>query len=122
MTKKKKYYAIKEGRKSNLIVDTWKECEELTKGYASKFKSFITKEDAEKYLQGKTIKSTENQIVLSKEDTIKQKIIFKPKKGNKQVSATLNNETYTKFINKCKKFEIEEDKIIINLIKEWIDY
>lgn len=48
----KKYYAIKNGRKSNVIVDSWKECRKLVNKYSkAKFKGFATREEAEKYLK-----------------------------------------------------------------------
>lgn len=48
---KKKYYAVKNGRKSNVIVYSWKECKKLVHKYPNaKFKGFPTKYEAEKYL------------------------------------------------------------------------
>ncbi len=60
----KKYYAIKEGRKSNLIVESWTECKELTQGCRSIFKAFITKDEAEEYLRGDTVKVSEEKPML----------------------------------------------------------
>ncbi|UEC21250.1 RNase H1/viroplasmin domain-containing protein [Clostridium septicum] len=52
MSKKKaksKFYAIKEGNGvSNLIVNTWGECSKLVLGYNFIYKSFKTREEAEK--------------------------------------------------------------------------
>ncbi len=49
--KNKKYYAIKKGRKSNVIVTDWTECKKLVYGYSNcRFKSFDTIEQAERYL------------------------------------------------------------------------
>lgn len=48
----KKFYAIKNGRKKNLIVNTWSECAKLVIGYPNaKFKGFDTKLEAEKFLE-----------------------------------------------------------------------
>lgn len=48
---KNKYYAVKVGRKSNVIVNTWAECQELTDGFPkAKYCGFSTIEDAEAYL------------------------------------------------------------------------
>lgn len=45
-----KYYAVKDGKKKG-IYDSWEECQEQVKGYKNaKFKSFKSKEEAEKYL------------------------------------------------------------------------
>ena len=58
-----KFYAIKEGRKSNVVVTTWDECKELTDGYKNaKFKSFKNEDEAWKYLG--CIK--ENNIITDK--------------------------------------------------------
>jgi ribonuclease HI len=54
----KKYYAIKEGydskrgeKVSNILVDTWSQCESLIKGVkGAKYKSFTTLEEAKQYL------------------------------------------------------------------------
>lgn len=49
--KNKKYYAVRNGRKNNKIVDSWKKCKKLVYKYPNaKFKGFTTKEEAEKYL------------------------------------------------------------------------
>lgn len=46
-----KYYAIKKGRRSNVIATTWDECSALVTGYSGAvFKSFPTRREAEKYL------------------------------------------------------------------------
>lgn len=113
----KKYYAIKEGRRNNLIVENWKECSELTQGYKSVFKSFATKDEAENYLRGDTIKSSEEKSMLPSNLNNSKRT----KKANYKVSAELDKETYIKFVDKCKTFEYEEGKIIKLLIREWVD-
>lgn len=53
-TKKKKYYAIKKGRKKNCIVDSWEECKKLTHKFSkASYKSFETREQAEQWLKSK---------------------------------------------------------------------
>jgi ribonuclease H-related protein len=47
---KKNFYAIKQGRKSNLVVSTWKECSELVNGVANDYKGFKTEADAYAWL------------------------------------------------------------------------
>lgn len=43
--KRKKYYAIKEGKGvKNIIVRSWDECVKLVLGYNSVYKSFLTEE------------------------------------------------------------------------------
>lgn len=48
----KKFYAIKNGRKCNVIVNTWKECNSLVSGVSNpKFKKFATYEEALNFLK-----------------------------------------------------------------------
>lgn len=50
-----KFYAVKSGRKSNCICNTWNECEKLVKGYSgAEYKSFPTEQEAKDYLKKKT--------------------------------------------------------------------
>lgn len=49
---KKKYYAVKNGRKIG-IYNSWSECEEQVKGYSgAAYKSFLTLKEAKDYLNG----------------------------------------------------------------------
>ncbi|ODJ48183.1 viroplasmin family protein [Brochothrix thermosphacta] len=49
---KQKFYAIKKGHRVG-IVNTWAECQALTKGYSGAiYKSFPTKKEAEDFVQG----------------------------------------------------------------------
>lgn len=48
---KNNYYAIRKGRKSDVIVESWDECEELTSGFkGAEFKGFKIKYEAMHYL------------------------------------------------------------------------
>ena len=61
----KKFYAIRRGRKSNVIVKTWDECNELIHGYSGAiYKSFKNENDALNYLG--CIKS--DNIINDKDD------------------------------------------------------
>jgi viroplasmin and RNaseH domain-containing protein len=59
-----KYYAVKNGRKSNVIVRSWAECKDLVHKFPkAQYKSFETLEDAEKYLATEQIHfATEKQL------------------------------------------------------------
>lgn len=47
-----KFYAVKEGRESNIIVDTWDECKKLVHKYPkAKYKSFTSLSEAKRYLE-----------------------------------------------------------------------
>ncbi|AAK80502.1 ribonuclease HI [Clostridium acetobutylicum] len=49
---KKNFYAVKEGRKTG-IFKTWDECVQYVSGYPNaKYKGFVTREEAEVYLEG----------------------------------------------------------------------
>ncbi len=51
--KAQKYYAIRKGHQSDLIVRTWDICKTLTDGCrGARFKSFKTKSAADSYLKG----------------------------------------------------------------------
>ncbi|MDP4146178.1 MAG: RNase H1/viroplasmin domain-containing protein [Bacillota bacterium] len=115
--KLKKYYAIKEGRKSNLIVESWKECEELTQGCKSVFKSFTTREEAESYLRGEQTVPKADQTNIERSQN---KVRPKNNKSGKCISVILDNSTYIKFAKKCSDFQVEEDRMISMLINEWI--
>lgn len=74
-SKKKKWYAVKIGNNNiqDMIYETWEECRKATEGYNSVFKSFATKEDAEKYLE-----------TVDVEKVLEQKAyVFKMKNKNK---------------------------------------
>ena len=51
---KPKFYAIRKGFRSNVIVSTWDEAQKLTAHYPGmQFKSFYTLQEAQAYLAGK---------------------------------------------------------------------
>ena len=58
---KKKFYAIKRGKKGtkNVILESWDECSKLVLGFDSEYKGFKTREEAEEYL-GISIKSSDS--------------------------------------------------------------
>ncbi|MGM0377630.1 MAG: viroplasmin family protein, partial [Bacteroidota bacterium] len=56
----KKYYVIWAGHQTG-IVETWEECKRLTQGYkGARYKSFKTKEEAEKAYENPWSKEMEN--------------------------------------------------------------
>lgn len=55
MAVKKKWYAVRSGRKTGVFA-TWAECKKQTDGYPNAvFRGFFTKEEAEKFLSGDTL-------------------------------------------------------------------
>lgn len=114
--KVKKFYAIKEGKGvSNLIVNTWDECSKLVLGYNAVYKSFKTKEEAEKYLGSVNVAEV-------KEKAIKGMEARKTKKKNtRALSIRLSKDIYDEFEKRCLELDKEKEKVIEEMIKEWID-
>ena len=117
--KKQKYYAIKEGKGvKNKIVRTWSECKELVLGYPSIYKSFSTEEEARKYLNG--IKDKDIPVI---QDKVKINIQSSKKRrsSTKAISFRVPNEIYNEFIKKVDETGLDKDKILLEMIKEWIE-
>ena len=130
---KKKFYAIKRGKKGtkNVILERWDECSKLVLGFDSEYKGFKTREEAEEYL-GISIKSSDSidneiQEEISIDNIEEVKKVAKQKK--KKTKSNRNKETlvvelpkdlYNAFSNKCVKLNMTEDTVIKNMIMEWI--
>lgn len=116
---KKKYYAIKEGKGvRNKIVTTWSECQDLVLGYPSIYKSFKTEEEAKKYLGG--IKDNDIPVIKEK---VKSNIEVSKKRrsSTKAISFRVPNEVYDDFIKKVDESGLTKDKILLEMVKEWIE-
>ena len=116
---KKKFYAIKRGKKGtkNVILESWDECSKLVLGFDSEYKGFKTREEAEEYL-GISIKSSDSidneiQEEISIDNIEEVKKVAKQKK--KKTKSNRNKETlvvelpkdlYNAFSNKCVKLNI----------------
>lgn len=58
----KKYYAVRAGRKTG-IFETWEECRAQTTGFkGASFKSFLTRSEAEAYMQGTDSRASEEEF------------------------------------------------------------
>lgn len=112
---KKKFYAIKEGRGvHNKIVNTWKECRELVLGYNAVYKSFKTLDEAQAYLG-------DVDVVKVKEQSIKGIESRKKKKATtRSINFRISKELYEDFEKKCKEMELAKEKVIENMIMEWV--
>ena len=117
--KKQKYYAIKEGKGvKNKIVRTWSECKELVLGYPSIYKTFYTEEEAIKFLGGindKDIPAIKEKIKVNIQSSKKRR------SSTKAISFRVPNEIYNEFIKKVDETGLDRDKILLEMIKEWID-
>lgn len=76
ISKKEKWYAVKIGNNNiqDMIYKTWEECRKATEGYNSVFKSFETKEDAEKYLETVNVENVLRQKAYVLEMKNKRKL------------------------------------------------
>lgn len=117
--KKQKYYAIKEGKGvKNKIVRTWSECKELVLGYPSIYKSFYTEEEAIKFLGGindKDIPAIKEKIKVNIQSSKRRR------SSTKAINFRVPNDIYNDFIKKVDETGLDRDKILLEMIKEWID-
>lgn len=122
MATKQKYYAIKIGKGvKDKVVTTWAECEKLVKGYPAVYKSFKTEEEALEYL--KAIKDVDKKL---EENNKAMEYNKAKKKGTVSVVNLLKGVRIDKVIAeefeaKCKDLNISKDKILNELIKEWVE-
>ena len=122
MATKQKYYAIKTGKGvKDKIVTTWSECKELVLGYPSVYKSFKTEEEALEYL--KAIKDVDKKL----EENNKAMEYNKDKKkstvsvANLLKGVRIDKAIAEEFESKCNDLNISKEKILNELIKEWVD-
>lgn len=122
MAKQQKYYAIKVGKGvKDKIVTSWSECEALVKGYPAIYKSFKSEDEALEYLGA--IKDVKKKL----EDNKKAMEHNKAKKKSTVSVAHLlkgvriDKEVAEEFESKCNDLNISKEKILNELIKEWVD-
>ena len=123
MAKKKRFYAIKKGKRNvrNKIVGTWSECKELVLGYPAEYKGFATREEAEIYLGIRERELTNNEIILMPK--LKNEKARKKKskdKNNTILEVELSKDLYKEFSDKCSNLGFSENDIIVDMIKEWL--
>lgn len=122
MAKQQKYYAIKVGKGvKDKIVTSWSECEALVKGYPAIYKSFKSEDEALEYLGAiKDVKKKleENNKAMEhnkakKKSTVSVAHLLKGVRIDKEVAE--------EFESKCNDLNISKEKILNELIKEWVD-
>lgn len=114
-TKKQKYYAIKEGfGVKNIILENWTETEKLVKGYPSVYKSFFTREEAEKYLDNVDVNKVQDQMKKGIEH--KKKL----KSTTKLIQVRIPIELANRFSKECSRLDHTEESMLIDLIKEFV--
>lgn len=119
--KLKKWYAIKsiDMNQVDLIVTTWKECEELVSHHKAVYKSFLTKEEAEDYLKNMTRNEQTKIIDQMQYNREKRK---ERKETTTLVKAYIPNEIYNQFQEKLKKMHYDQESTIIDLIQDWSNF
>ena len=122
MSKQQKYYAIKVGKGvKDKIVRTWAECEQLVKGYPAVYKSFRSEEEALEYL--KAIKNVNKKLEDNKKAMENKKA---KKKGTVSVAnvftgVRIDKKIVEEFESKCNDLNVSKEKILIELIREWVE-
>lgn len=121
-----KYYAIKEGKGvTDKIVDTWEECKKFVHGYPAVYKSFYSMDEAVEYLRQfknkaaveKAKKKAIEGIKISREKKAEQKV--KPK--DTIIKVKISADISEAFYDKCQNLQMSPEKLIENLIREYID-
>lgn len=119
---KQKYYAIKLGKGvKDKIVTSWSECEDLVKCYPAIYKSFKTEDEALEYLG--SIKDTDKKL---EENNKAMEYNKAKKKGTVSVAnffkgVRIDKTIAEEFESKCNDLNISKEKILNELIKEWVD-
>lgn len=113
--KKRKWYAVKIGKDNiqNMIYETWEECKKVTDGCNSVFKSFETKEDAEKYLETVEVEKVLEQKSYALERKNKEKL-------SKNINIKLSQEMYQGLLKKSKENNIDIENLIKFAISQYI--
>lgn len=114
-SKKEKWYAVKIGKNNiqDMIYKTWEECKEATDGYDSVFKSFDTKEDAEKYLDTVDVEKVLKQKAYAIERKNKEKL-------SKDINIKLNQDMYQELLKKSQESKVDIENLIKIAISEYI--
>ncbi len=113
--KKEKWYAVKIGNNNiqDMIYKTWEECKKATEGYNSVFKSFETKEEAEKYLETVDVEKVLEQKAYVLEMKNKDK-------SSKNINIKLSDEMYQELLKKSKESKIDIENLIKFAISNYI--
>lgn len=113
--KKQKYYAIKEGKGvKDKIVRSWDECEKLVKGYPAVYKSFLTKEEALKYLGSVHPEKVKEQAKKGMEAKKLQKA------NTRALNVRLDKKLIEDFEAKCEEIRLSKEVVLKGMIEEWL--
>ena len=113
--KKQKYYAIKEGKGvKDKIVRSWAECEKLVKGYPAVYKSFLTEEEALKYLGSVKPEKVKEQAKKGMEVRKLQKAT------TRALNVRLDKKLVEDFEAKCEEMGLSKGTVLKGMIEEWL--
>lgn len=113
--KKQKYYAIKEGKGvKDKIVRSWDECEKMVKGYPAVYKSFLTEEEALKYLSTVNPEKVKEQAKKGMEAKKHQKAT------TRALNIRLDKKLVEDFEAKCEGMGLSKEVVLKGMIEEWL--
>lgn len=114
---KKSCYAIHLiNEKKDMIVSTWSECQQITKGHNNMFKGFATEQEAKEWLSS----ITEEKEKKHDEIVAYQREIKRIKKSQKEYRFRLDEQTSQLFQEKLERMHMNADEVIKDFIKEYI--
>lgn len=117
---KKNCYAIHLiNEKRDIVVKTWVECQNLTKGKNNLFKGFATENEAWDWLNSITeADERRHDEIVARQREIKR--IKQEKKKDDEYRFRLDKKTSELFQEKLEQMHLNAEFVIKDFIKEWI--
>lgn len=114
--KKKKWYAIKDGKGvKDIIFTSWTECEKVVKGYPAIYKSFRSEEEAKNYLDN--IQDGEIENIRKRHKEARQYNENRKLTTKALVGIRIPIELYVILENKSKNEAVNIEELLIEAIK-----
>lgn len=108
-----KYYAIRKGRQNNVVVNSWDECEKLTKGYPSEYKGFTVQQDAYDWINVDSDIDTIAKQIINLLEQNNMNIYFNMQDGIFIKDSMKNKKKIQPYIYSCVDCEREYEKQVI---------
>ena len=115
-----KWYAIKDGKNvKNIIVTSWDECKVLVLGRNSIYKSFLSEEEAKRYLN----KIDDRDVQRIKDRTAKMIVKSKERKSTTKPLNGLRipSELYEIIEAKAERNNVDIEKLIIEALQVFFE-
>ena len=115
-----KWYAIKDGKNvKNIIVTSWDECKVLVLGRNSIYKSFLSEEEAKRYLN----KIDDRDVQRIKDRTAKMIIKSKERKSTTKPLNGLRipSELYEIIEAKAERNNVDIEKLIVEALQVFFE-